>query len=704
MCRKLTLLFSLVLLLGAGRPVAAETELEVIAYDNGIPLRRDWNQNALIGVRFTPSGPFNLLAIDVMLRHDYNSDPCPLWVAQDNGGLPSWPGIDVGQIPAGFADSTWVRYYLAGPMYFEGDFFVVARQTGGAFSPGPGFWIGIDYGTTTGRTVKSYSDGDGWLDEPQGDATIRAVGWYSSPPCVIGDPYPHDGAEAIQTITHLQWTPCPLATGQDIYLGTDLIEVLTATRTSPLYHGQLPGSATTYIPAVPLNPCTEYFWRIDTVPCPTCPPTRGPIQDFRTTCDTPAPIQPKGDHSTVTTSDGSIRDDELADYVCEQIQKNGGRVKDVKIMINSCYGGGLIDDFQRVFGPGGECEGIPWVAGAASAADKCAYGWSDKWVEDYPGLGSGFTSALAGSKTSWNDDRKGSIRDRTTDNVQDDLETAGKRDRFGPNGLKNEEPVVATGNGGTGIYWHDPGSKHEAVVFGGKQTNQRHHNNVNNVEQALKEVWPDGSYKIKKIDGGTAKDLRDAIADACTRLDEKTELVLYINDHGNTHFDVDEWYEWWRKTITYGEPLVASFDLHEGWRQGLHAMYVQPTDTPTPTLDITLLNPVNTNDWIIMLNDTPIPLLGRQLSAGDYELPVDWTSIRTGRNDLRISTNTTSATMELVALALSSGPINEIEWDGLCPLVGDLNLDCIVDFADFAILAEQWLQTRPICCSPLSVE
>jgi hypothetical protein len=40
-------------------------------------------------------------------------------------------------------------------------------------------------------------------------------------------------------------------------------------------------------------------------------------------------------------------------------------------------------------------------------------------------------------------------------------------------------------------------------VFGGSQTNTRHHNNVNNMEQALKEVWPEGSYDVRKIDGGT---------------------------------------------------------------------------------------------------------------------------------------------------------------------------------------------------------
>lgn len=43
--------------------------------------------------------------------------------------------------------------------------------------------------------------------------------------------------------------------------------------------------------------------------------------------DTPAPPQLPGEHSTIVTSDGSIRDDELADYIAGQLA--GKSVSDV---------------------------------------------------------------------------------------------------------------------------------------------------------------------------------------------------------------------------------------------------------------------------------------------------------------------------------------------------------------------------------------
>ena len=160
---------------------------DVIAYDNGVPLRMDINSNALFAVRFTPVKPFNLTTVYAMFRNDYNTtDGANVWVAQNNGGLPVWPAVFVGQLPPPLTDSTWIRLDLAGPMYFDKDFFVVVQQKGGP-SPGPGFRVGIDYGTTTYRTFKSYDMPPGcpvgscWLDEPLGDACIRAGGFYAAP-------------------------------------------------------------------------------------------------------------------------------------------------------------------------------------------------------------------------------------------------------------------------------------------------------------------------------------------------------------------------------------------------------------------------------------------------------------------------------------------------------------------------------------------
>jgi len=172
------LIYSVCFVLLAGQGLYGSLQPEIISYDDSNPIRMDINQNALFAVRFTPIQPFNLTTIYVMFRNDYNTtDGADVWVAQNKGGIPQWPAIAVGRIPPPLTNRTWLRFDLAGPMYFDGDFFIIVRQKGGP-SPGPGFWIGIDYGTTTYRTVKSYDSGQGWLDEPTGDTLIRAGGMY----------------------------------------------------------------------------------------------------------------------------------------------------------------------------------------------------------------------------------------------------------------------------------------------------------------------------------------------------------------------------------------------------------------------------------------------------------------------------------------------------------------------------------------------
>ncbi len=284
MCRRL--IFSVCLILLAGSGLYGLSQPDMILYDDGNPLRMDINQNALFAVRFTPDRPFNLMTVYLMVRNDYNTtDGCKLWVAQNSGGLPAWPAIYVGQVPAPLPDEQWVQFDLAGPMHFEDDFFIVAQQKGGPY-PGNSFWIGIDYGTTTGRTVKSYSDGQGWLDEPLGDATIRAGGIYEK--LEPTNPFPANGATFVPTDTELSWTPLPGTVWQDVYIGTDLDAIQTADQSSPEYFGRIPGNTSTYDPGA-FEPCTEYYWRIDTVPCLGCPVTQGLVWDMKTICENIAP-------------------------------------------------------------------------------------------------------------------------------------------------------------------------------------------------------------------------------------------------------------------------------------------------------------------------------------------------------------------------------------------------------------------------------
>ncbi len=263
---------------------------------------------------------------------------------------------------------------------------------------------------------------------------------------------------------------------------------------------------------------------------------------------TPSDQKP-GSHSTVATSDGSIRDDELIDHICDSIKAHGGQVKDVKLMVNSCYGGGLLDDMQRAFGPGGACAGIPWVAGTASSADESAWGWSDDVVDaNTPNfqLGSHWTNALTQPAGANANNMPGVLRGGSaSNNVLGDMQRARNRDFRGPNGTpQREHPQVASGNGGHDIMWTMANGKHEAVVFGGAQTDKRHINNVNNMERVLEETWPDGTYNIQKLGhtmpGATRQELLNAIDTAASRLDANTQLVVYIDDHGGSSFDLVE--------------------------------------------------------------------------------------------------------------------------------------------------------------------
>jgi len=393
----------------------------------------------------------------------------------------------------------------------------------------------------------------------------------------------------------------------------------------------------------------------------------GPINEIEDN-DVPAPSQLPGEHSTLTTWDGSIRDDELADYVCSQIPKDPTTgvplVHDVKIMFNSCYGGGMLDDFERVFGPGGACEGVPWVAGAASGPNEVAYGPSNTTVNNHPGenLGSRWTNAL--------DDAI-----KAGGNVQDSFKTARDNDKAGPNGYKGENPVVASGNGGSSVNWNDA-DKHRAVVFGGWNNALRHNNNIENVSDALGDVFGASLTHIGKGWGnaatGTEASLKSLITAAATGLDADTQLVLYFDDHGDTDFDFDEFFDW----VTYSiipssPPTVLDFPLHGGWVTGLTAMDEQPGDIPAPVL--ILETPlIITTDWQLNLNGSLVPLPAGPVVSGEMIMEVQWDSIISGTNTLTITSLNPSSPfpMQILNMELGSGPINEInDWELYLPVV-----------------------------------
>jgi len=383
------------------------------------------------------------------------------------------------------------------------------------------------------------------------------------------------------------------------------------------------------------------------------------------------PKQLAGDHSSIPTTSKPLRDDAFADAICDKIQKNAnGKVKDVKFMINSCYGGGMLDDLDRVFGPGGKCDGVKWVAGAASAADQTAQGWGDSAVNATSSnglnLGSTWTDALAGKGTAPGKPAKGGINGgNSSDNVLDDLKFARDHDDSGPKGDKTESPQVAAGNGGDKITWNMPGAKHEAIVFGGLQTNVRHNHNIQNVAAALDGVWGSAPHNIQKIDGGSKKDLLDALDTATKRLDANTELVIYIDDHGSTTFDFMEAINA-IGNLLIDKPTMMSFDLPGGWFTGYWGNYFTLESIPNPMLYMTLANPVPVTDWHFYLNGAQLSSEATGMLSGEVSFYVNWQYLVGGHNILQFeptSQNKASAPLDLTRLELDAGPVNELDHE-----------------------------------------
>jgi hypothetical protein len=400
--------------------------------------------------------------------------------------------------------------------------------------------------------------------------------------------------------------------------------------------------------------------------------------------DTPAPQQGPGEHSTIVTSDGSIRDDELADYIAQQVAANPNGPKDVKVFLNTCYGGGLLDDLERVFGPGGAAAGTPWVAGSAAGADECAWCPTDESVGN-SGAGGWWTDALLPGMT-------------VGGNVAGGINNANANDAAGANGAGWEHGVMASGNGGDGITWSP---KSQVVTFAGKPDYQADDNDVDNVNDAMLGVNggdPSSDIRTSATGSRSTNDLKQMIANAAAACDSETQLVLYFSDHGDTHFDFDEWF-----AAMFGggfmlvDPLAGGltlpFSLHPGWLQGLMNMDMVPDQTANPFVELTPLDSIFDNEWEILLNGQPLPLPFVVNPGETIELPVDWWTLLDGENVLEIVPIGDPIMMdplEFEGAELSSGDICRILGELAGPVPGDANGDGMVTDADYTIWADNY--------------
>lgn len=318
----------------------------------------------------------------------------------------------------------------------------------------------------------------------------------------------------------------------------------------------------------------------------------------------PPPPSPQGpgEHSTISTSNGPVRDDELAKMIADAIAASGNTPSSVKVFVNSCYGGGMLGEIGNALGPANfPPGGIPFIGASASDADQPAWGPGDSYASS-TGSGSFWSNGLAGAITGASPGQS----------VSGTIGTAAANDPTAPGGAlagalpaggQPEEPRMTSANGGGTVTWS---SGAEVVVFGGNNTNVRHGNNIHNMEDAFVNMgYTGGTSNIWSTGGnpngsGSKEDLQNLITGACSNIDPGEELILYIDDHGNTEFDFDEWWDWWLDQILGNDLIVVDpvngwmSDvggirpmLHEGWEQGLSGN-VRQGDMVEPGLKLTV--------------------------------------------------------------------------------------------------------------------
>jgi len=410
--------------------------------------------------------------------------------------------------------------------------------------------------------------------------------------------------------------------------------------------------------------------------------------------DNPPDPQDPGEHSTVATANGEhIRDDDLAETVRENLPEDddGIHCKDVKIFVQCCHGGGLLDDFDRVLSPPHTPPGgVAWVGGSAADPEEFSWGPNDAWCAANPPTGDYWTDTLIGNMGGGT--------------ISDSLDSTASADPAASGGSANtqygieEHPQSNSNNGGSGIAWgeggSDPDTNHEVVVFSG-DTETRHQHDCDNFESACNDMWG-ANANVSKTTGGTKQQLVDAIKAACANLDDNTQLVIYISGHGDTDFDVLEFLndvlgEEEDDPVTV-DPVIGPVELqaplHDGWVNGF-AQSAAQGETPTPYLTATFGNVVNLDQWEWSFNEMSLPVGGTYAPGETIELALDPAEFVYGINIVTLTPlDPTGAPMILENMELCSGDFN----NGMTfpELKGDLDDSGWVGQPDLDIVLDQW--------------
>jgi len=414
--------------------------------------------------------------------------------------------------------------------------------------------------------------------------------------------------------------------------------------------------------------------------------------------DNPPDPEDVGDHSTVACANGEhVRDDEIAETIRENLPEDddGIHCKDVKIFVQCCHGGGLLDDIHRVLSPPNTPPGgVPWVGGSAANPQEYSWGPNDAWCDANPPTGDYWTDTLTPNMGGGT--------------VQGSCDAAAAGDPAAAGGSANtqygieEHPMSNSGNGGSNVTWGegDPNTDHEVVVFSG-DTETRHQNDCDNFESACNNMWG-ANANVNKNTGGTKAQFLAALAAAAANCDDNTQLVVYISGHGDRDLDVVEFLN-----DLFGnpeddpvtvDPLVGqTFDAPLGpeWTEGFTISAAQG-ETPEPYLTLTTGDVLDSSLWELTFNGILLPFTGTGTYLPGETIDIDLSAAQfepTGANTITLTPLGPADPIVLENMELCSGGRN----NGMTfPIVeGDLDGDLFVGQADLDIVLDNWGESIP---------
>jgi hypothetical protein len=385
-----------------------------------------------------------------------------------------------------------------------------------------------------------------------------------------------------------------------------------------------------------------------------------------------------------------MRDIELAEKLGDILIDTSGpapvsRVKDAKIFVQSCHGGGMLDEIDKVLG-----DTVCWVGGAASRGNEVAHCDSDRvadpmghWVRPLMDAMSNGLPVLQAIKRASRESKSSPF-----------INTTGTRDQG--TYWRGRKP------GAENITLEDPtAASHHAVFIAGITDQIGIENEITRFCELLEEQWGDlnttgtsvhilfGAGRVNPCASNGVPDANVMSAEyrnVCSVLDglvpdlgPNEEFVLFLGDHGlGTETPVNT--SAFQPVGGRAAPVITqTFNVDS---ETIHGMTRNPDNQAFIRVRATGLYPPNLVE--VSVNGRFLaylsPLAEDEDGQNVHEVPLPDTAVRAGSNTLSIDLAGTGAI--ILETEFFTGAMARVPVPGWADMNGDLEVD-LADMPDF---------------------